>query len=480
MPQRALWTLLISAATALPLGAALAAPPSSEAARAGRPTVHRIPTAPVVVVSLRVGPIANRDGVLARFRRNRIVLSHARGRSVFVRVGRHRHRIARVRRGRRVVVRVMLDFSAGRISTAAAKRRVATRRSLVGKERLILSGRSCCIRLLGIRTLRRPSPSPPAIAPPPAFQAVTEPAVPRLFAPTSVWNHPLAGGEQLDPAGPTYVAVLRDIVANNLSARIGPWIQTSDSSTPLYRVPADQPTTRVQLEAGSWATTLQSALEAVPIPADARPAAGPDGHLTIWQPSTDRLWELYKARHDSGGWHADFGGAMMNVSDSPGYYTTLSWPGALPQWGATATSLPVAAGTMLISELQSGTIPHALAVAIPFARAGIFSWPAQRTDGTSTSPTSIPEGARFRLDPALDLNSLALPPVTRMMAEAVQRYGMIVRDQTANALAFYAEDPAPTGSDPYAALFGGQYPIDLLASFPWEHLQLLRMDLRSG
>jgi hypothetical protein len=69
--------------------------------------------------------------------------------------------------------------------------------------------------------------------------------------------------------------------------------------------------------------------------------------------------------------------------------------------------------------------------------------------------------------------------MTRMMAEAVQRYGMIVRDQTSNALAFYGEDPSPSGSNPYAALFGNQYPIDLLASFPWDHLQLLKMDLRS-
>jgi hypothetical protein len=477
----ALWALLASAATMLPPAAALAAPSSSEAAGPRRPAVHRIPTAPVVVVSLRVGPIASHSGALARFRRNRIVLSHSRGRSVFVRVGRHRHRIARVRQGRRVVIRVTLDFAAGRISAAAAKRRVAARRKLVGKERLVLTGRSCCIRVLGIRTLKRPSrrPPQPVVAAPPVAPATTEPANPRLFAPTSVWNRPLAADEPLDPASPAVTSTLRAIVAANLAARTGPWIQTTDSSTPVYRVPADQPTTRVQLDAGAWATTLQAALESVPIPADARPAAGNDGHLTIWQPSTDRLWELYRARRAADGWHADYGGAMMNVSESPGYYTPLSWPGALPQWGATATSLPVIGGTMLISELQSGTIPHGLAIAIPFARAGAFTWPAQRTDGTSTDPSSIPEGARFRLDPALDLNALGLPPVIRIMAEAVQRYGMIVRDQTSNALAFYAEDPSPTGSNPYGQLFGNQYPIDLLASFPWEHVQLLKMDLRS-
>jgi hypothetical protein len=319
----------------------------------------------------------------------------------------------------------------------------------------------------------------PAAAPPSSPRS-PETAGPRLFSATSVWNRPLADDEALDPAGASVTKTFRDIVAANLKARTGPWIQTTDSSTPLYVVPADQPTTRVKLDAGAWATTLQAALEEVPIPPTARPAAGPDAHMTIWQPSSDRLWELFQARHETDGWHADFGGAMMNVSESPGYYTHRSWPGALRQWGASATSLPVIAGTMLVSELQAGTIPHALAIAVPFARADVYSWPAQRTDGTDTDATAIPEGARFRLDPALDIDSLGLPPMTRMMAKAVQRYGLIVRDQTAHAIAFYAQDPGHGAANPYGSIFGGRYPIDLLANFPWAHLQLLKMRLRSG
>jgi hypothetical protein len=480
--RRALATLLISAAAGLlPCTAIAALRSDATTVTAARRAVHRLPSAPLVVVSLRVSPASHRHGTLGLFSRNRIALRYSRGRAVTLRLNRHRPHLARVRAGRSVVIRIALDFSAGRISATTARRRVAFRRRLVGNERLVLTGRPCCVRVLGIRAPRRLGTATPApvadtpIAPP----VVTAGTVPRLFAATSVWNSPLAPDEPLDPASGTLVRTLNNIVAANLGARAGPWIQTSDSSTPLYQVPADQPTSRVQLDAGSWAVTLQAAFQAVPIPSDARPAEGPDGHLTIWQPSTDRLWELYRARHAADGWHADFGGAMMHVSESPGYYTPLSWPGALAQWGATATSLPVIAGTMLMSELQSGTIPHALAVAVPFARASIFTWPAQRTDGTGTDPASIPEGARFRLDPTLDIAALGLPPMTRMMAEAVQRYGMIVRDQTSYALAFYAEDPTPSGSNPYPALFGNQYPIDLLASFPWEHLQLLKMDLRS-
>ena len=303
----------------------------------------------------------------------------------------------------------------------------------------------------------------------------------RLFAADSVWNQRLADDAPLDPDGVALVGKLRATVAQNIAARWGPWIQTRDTSTPLYIVSARQATIPVTLHTGSWGKTLQTAFQKVPIPAHAVPAAGPDGHMTVWQPSRDRLWEFFKARRIGDRWHADFGGAIKDVSRSPGYYTRKSWPGlSHSYWGATATSLPVAAGTMLIDELRSGVIPHALAMNIPFARPKVFSWPAQRTDGTSTDAEAIPEGARFRLDPKLDIGKLDLPPMTRMMAEAAQRYGVIVRDQTAHAIAFFGEDPTPLGKDPYGGrdgFFGGSDPSAIMQAFPWDRLQLLKMRL---
>ncbi len=71
----------------------------------------------------------------------------------------------------------------------------------------------------------------------------------------------------------------------------------------------------------------------------------------------------------------------------------------------------------------------------------------ERTDGTSQSPLSLPEGAHLRLDPTLNLAALHLPRLTRMIAEAAQRYGIFVRDRTAN-IAFYAQDPIALGAIP--------------------------------
>ena len=66
-----------------------------------------------------------------------------------------------------------------------------------------------------------------------------------------------------------------------------------------------------------------------------------------------------------------------------------------------------------------------------------------------------------------------------MLAEAAQRYGIFVRDRAAN-VALYAQDPTPTGTEPYGGSHGfleGKPAYALLASFPWSHLQLLKMEL---
>lgn len=289
---------------------------------------------------------------------------------------------------------------------------------------------------------------------------------------------PLTADAPLDPQSPTMIKWLMGQVTHEFDIGPTPDIETITDSTPIYEVPRNEATVPVTLDDDpSWGRTLAQAFRSVPIPPGAQPAAGSDAHLTIWQPSTDRMWEFWQAQHTATGWHAAWGGAMDDVSRSPGYYTTASWPGAKSYWGSTATSLPVVAGTMLISELEKGSIDHALAIALPAARSGVYSSPAERTDGTDPDPESIPEGAHLRLDPSLDIAKLNLPPVIRMIALAAQRYGLIVRDKTGEAVAFFAQAPS-AGTDPYPRLiFGGIPTYNLLKHFPWTHLEVLHMRL---
>lgn len=304
------------------------------------------------------------------------------------------------------------------------------------------------------------------------------PAGPRLFAADSVWNAPLPEDAQPDPSSQALIQGFVAEIGREQEAGIGPWIQTDESSTPLYTVPSDQPTALVHLDDMPEPSyvVLQGAFEEVPLPPDAQPAAGSDGHLTVYQPSTDSLWEFWQLHREADGWHASWGGAMKHVSGSPGYYTADAYPGATSQWGSTATSLPVIGGTIMASELQRGEIDHALAMNIPDARAGVFAWPAQRSDGTGGEEL-LPEGAKLRLDASLDLTSLHLSPAAMTIVEAAQKYGVIIRDITHHATAFYAEDPTPLGTNPYPEIFENQYPNVVLAGFPWDRLQVMRMKL---
>lgn len=321
-----------------------------------------------------------------------------------------------------------------------------------------------------------PSRSVPRPAPPSALAVAVSrfAAVPR-FAPDSFWYARVDDrAQRLDPSSAALAAHLADMAEAEELARSGPWINTRQYSVPVYEAGPDQPLTPVRLNRPDlpFAARLRAAFAAgVPIPAGARPAAGNDAHMVVWQPSTDTMWEFWHLRRSGTDWQADWGGVMHQVSRDPGVFR-----GEVSDWGATATSLPLVGGLITPAELRRGVIDHALALAIPQTRAGRFAAPAQRSDGRVAGPGEIPEGARLRLDPAVDVDSLGLPPLTLMLARAAQRYGIIVRDN-AGVVTFFAQDPTPTGGDPYRQLFGARYPSTPLASFPWRRLQVLAMQL---
>jgi hypothetical protein len=312
-----------------------------------------------------------------------------------------------------------------------------------------------------------------------------------LFAPNSIWNRVLPADTALDPNSGPMVSALAQEAHNEWQNGTGPWVATDSYSTTYYTVGADQPTVSVALDSPIGVrASLQAAFSAVPIPANAIPGGGTDAVMTIYQPSTDRLWEFWEARKLSDGWHAAWGGAIQHVSTSPGYYTTSSWTSAATNWGAGASSLPVVGGMMTMSELRAGQINHALSIALPNTRGGAFAWPAQRTDGTNGDPSSIPEGAQLRLDPNLNVPALHLPPITQMIALAAQRYGIVVTNRTNSEIGFYAEDPNENGHASYASggpapyygaggLFDGLWPSAFLHDFPWASLQVVRMQLQS-
>jgi hypothetical protein len=301
----------------------------------------------------------------------------------------------------------------------------------------------------------------------------------RFFSPTSFWNTRLSVDAPVDPKSSALVSALEAEVSAQQTSSLGPWINTLAWSVPVYTVAAKQPAVRVHLRGAFAEPALQAAWDAVPLPPNAQPALGKDAHLVVWQPATDRLWEFWHLAHTAHGWTAAWGGAMRHDSKSSGVYGPGAWPGAKSWWGASASSLSIAGGLITLEDLQHGQIDHALAISIPAVRSGVYASPARRSDGQATTPLSLPEGARLRLPANLDLNALHLPRLTLEIARAAQDYGLIVRDRSV-AIAFFAQDPASTGTEPYvgqAGYFEGRYPNQLLASFPWSQLRVLKLDL---
>ncbi|MDO5699037.1 MAG: hypothetical protein Q4G51_13795 [Dermatophilus congolensis] len=210
----------------------------------------------------------------------------------------------------------------------------------------------------------------------------------------------------------------------------------------------------------------------VPVPTTAVPADGTDGQLTIWSEPDDALWEFWQMRQaDDGVWEACWGGRLDNVSASRGIFEA--------PFGTSASGLVASATAITLRDLERGEIDHAVAIAIPEPAARTFSFPANRTDGISLSSDAIPEGARLRLDPSLDVDSLQLTPLAKMIAKAAQQYGLIVTDRS-HGVAFVGEDSRlhreKTGEDPWEQAFGGVPDYAQMKNFPFDRLTVVEKD----
>ncbi len=296
----------------------------------------------------------------------------------------------------------------------------------------------------------------------------------RVFASDSFWYQPLPKDAPLHTNSANFVAeFLRQKKAYYGTVSIN----TDAFSCPIYVVGPEVKTVVVTewdgQKKGFKDPRLAAQWRAVPIPDYAAPADGTDAEMCIYQPSTDSLWEFWLTRKADGQWQACWGGGMQKVSRNPGI-----WEG---HYGTTATSLPFIGGQITPEELRRGAIEHVMGIALVDAeRHGVVSWPATRSDGYNPDrkPNRIPEGLRFRLDPAVDIDALKLPPVGKIIARAAQTYGFVVWDK-AGAITLRANNPKAYtqqgGKDPYPELFGGKPAWALLQGIPWERLQFLPM-----
>jgi thrombospondin type 3 repeat protein len=153
-----------------------------------------------------------------------------------------------------------------------------------------------------------------------------------------------------------------------------------------------------------------------PIPASPLIEGGSDRHLLVVNTDTCTLYELYDARTSGAAWYAG-SGAMFDLDSNA--LRPLGWT------SADAAGLPILPGLVRYEEVAAGEIDHALRFTAPVTRKA-YIYPARHDASSSTSTSLPPMGLRVRLKASANLTGLS--PAAKVIAVALQRYGMILAD----------------------------------------------------
>jgi hypothetical protein len=261
----------------------------------------------------------------------------------------------------------------------------------------------------------------------------------RVYAATSPFNQPI-------PSSPAIAANSEPLVSGLAEVgRAGGFvIAVRRYTVPVYLASADTPRYRVALTA-AWAP--RHTLTGVPIPAGAAPDPSSDGHMAIVDRSTGCEFDFWRMRNRRGAWSAAWGNSLR-----------ITGSGVFPRGlSARASGFGLLGGLILPRDLARGYIAHALIFSYPFTSGEGFVRPATEGDGTSTLPEAMPEGARLQLDPSFDTSRL--PRAERIIARALQRYGMYLADTGRKNVSLYAANPQSYPQDPYAGILpASNYP----------------------
>lgn len=279
--------------------------------------------------------------------------------------------------------------------------------------------------------------------------------VERFFVADSPVNTRIPNDAEPDPRSDAYVMKMVEVAEQNrgLTIAVKRW------TVPIYFAKASTPRRAVKLTA-PWAPRRH--LLHVPIPRGARPDPADDGHMAIVDLANRCEYDFYEAaRHADGSWTATW--ANRIELDGDGIFDRgLS---------ARGSGFALLAGLIRPAELEEGVIPHALVFSYPYTRKGGAVAPATESDGDSSLPEALPQGARVQLDPSFDVSALP-QPWQRTLAQTLQRYGMFLADDGANTISLFAANPQawqgnpyPWGDVPYAYL-----PVELV-----RHLRVLRL-----
>jgi hypothetical protein len=250
-----------------------------------------------------------------------------------------------------------------------------------------------------------------------------------VFPGTNAWNTDISGFA-LHARSRQIVDRILAVGGDNLHPDFG---ENPDYGIPYVVVPPDQP--MVPIELTEYADESDPGPYPVPLDAPVEGGAQSDGdrHVLVVQQGTCQLYELGVARRTAAGWTASVG-ARFDLNT--GALRPLTWT------SADAAGLPILPGLVRYDEVAAGAVRHAIRVTFSQTQRG-FILPATHFASSRTDPDLPPMGMRLRLSAGFDIGSLT--GQSRIIAQAMQRYGLIVADNGSNW--FFQGAPNPGWDD---------------------------------
>jgi hypothetical protein len=267
-----------------------------------------------------------------------------------------------------------------------------------------------------------------AAAPDPSASAAVVPSGPASASPTpsAVASKPCNGfpANNVWPADVSTLPVHKSSAAYVASIGSGSAVHADFGSGTWDGGPIGIPVTTVKPGQSGVKITFEYAREsdkvAYPIPANVKVEGGPnadgDRHVILHDPVGCKVYELFAAARSGSGWKAG-SGAVFDLRSNK-----LRTPG----WtSADAAGLSIFAGLVRYDEVAAGHIDHAIRVTVPRSQAK-YLWPARHEASDSSSTSLPPMGLRLRLKASVNVS--VLPKQARIVAVAMQKYGVIVAD----------------------------------------------------
>jgi hypothetical protein len=249
----------------------------------------------------------------------------------------------------------------------------------------------------------------------------------RVFPADNAWNTEIASAP-LHPRSAQIINHIQAVGSDNLHPDFG---ENPDYGIPYLVVPASQPLVPIRYTA--YGNESDPGPFPIPLNAPIEGGGGGDAHVLVVQQETCQLFELFASEPTASGWEAA-SGARFDLNTNA--LRQLGWT------SADAAGLPILPGLVRYEEVAAGSIDHAIRVTFSETQAG-FVLPATHSASDDSDPTLPAMGMRLRL--SANFNVATLTGQARIIAAAMQRYGVIVADNGSNW--FFQGAPNPGWND---------------------------------